>query len=72
MYLILMNYVRLQLEVGVRRHVREALEPGMNAIFDITPPETRKILNDGLDASGRALLAEQHKRYMKFGKWTGV
>lgn len=72
MYLILMQYVKLQLETDVSRAVREALEPAMNSIFDITPPEGRKILNDAMDASGRAILREMFKRYTRFGKWGGV
>ncbi|KAH7023748.1 Urb2/Npa2 family-domain-containing protein [Ilyonectria destructans] len=72
MYLVLMQYVKLQLEADVPRLVREALEPAMNSVFDITPPEVRKILNDGMDGSGRAILREMYKRYTKFGKWSGV
>ncbi|KAM0264766.1 hypothetical protein ACHAQJ_000591 [Trichoderma viride] len=71
-YMVLMQYVKLQLEADVPREVREALEPAMNAIFDVTPPEVRKILNDAMDASGRAILREMFKRYVKFGKWSGV
>ncbi|KAK1968472.1 Urb2/Npa2 family protein [Colletotrichum sublineola] len=72
MYLVLMAYVKMQLDVDIPRDVREALEPGMNSIFDITPPEVRKILNDSMDVSGRAILREMYKRYTKFGKWSGV
>ncbi|PNY23657.1 Nucleolar pre-ribosomal-associated protein 2 [Tolypocladium capitatum] len=72
MYMVLMQYVKLQLEESVPRAVREALEPAMNSIFDITSPEGRKILNDAMDSSGRAILREMFKRYVKFGKWSGV
>lgn len=72
MYLVLMQYVKLQLETDVMRSIRDALEPAMNTIFDITPPEGRKILNDGMDASGRAILKDMFKRYSRHGKWTGV
>ena len=72
MYLVLMQYVKLQLETSVPRVVAEILEPAMNAIFDVTPPEGRRILNDGMDTSGRAILREMFKRYQKFGKWSGV
>ncbi|TWU75780.1 hypothetical protein ED733_003423 [Metarhizium rileyi] len=72
MYLLLVGYVKLQLEAGVSTEVRDALEPAMNSIFDITPPEGRKILNDAMDSSGRAMLREMFKRYVKFGKWSGV
>ncbi|CRJ91499.1 hypothetical protein BN1708_009339 [Verticillium longisporum] len=71
-YLVLMLYVKLQLEVDVPHGVREALEPGMHSIFDVTPSEVRKILNDAMDASGRAILREMFKRYTQFGKWSGV
>ncbi|KAL7921977.1 Urb2/Npa2 family domain-containing protein [Trichoderma austrokoningii] len=71
-YMVLMQYVKLQLEADVPREVREALEPAMNSIFDVTLPEVRKILNDAMDASGRAILREMFKRYVKFGKWSGV
>jgi nucleolar pre-ribosomal-associated protein 2 len=72
MYLVLMQYVKLQLETDVSRTLREALEPAMNSIFDVTPREGRKILNDAMDSSGRAILREMFKRYTRFGKWTGV
>ncbi|KAL5614754.1 uncharacterized protein BROUX77_000591 [Berkeleyomyces rouxiae] len=72
MYLVLVSYVKLQLQVDVPRSVRDELELGMNSIFDITPPEVRKILNDSLDMNGRAILGTQYKRYKQFGKWTGV
>lgn len=72
MYLVLMQYVKLQLETSVPRAIAETLEPAMNSIFDVTPPEGRRILNDGLDTSGRAILREMFKRYQKFGKWSGV
>ncbi|KAL5599499.1 hypothetical protein FOVSG1_007311 [Fusarium oxysporum f. sp. vasinfectum] len=72
MYLVMMQYVKLQLEADVPRRVRDALEPAMNSIFDITPPEVRKILNDAMDGSGRAIVKEMFKSYTKFGKWSGV
>ncbi|KAG5989496.1 hypothetical protein E4U54_004318 [Claviceps lovelessii] len=72
MYLLLVHYVKLQLEAHVSTQVREALDPAMNSIFTITTPEGRKILNDAMDASGRAILKEMYRRYVKFGKWSGV
>jgi nucleolar pre-ribosomal-associated protein 2 len=72
MYLVLMQYVKLQLEFNIPVAVSAALEPAMNSIFDITPQEGRKILNDSMDASGRAILRDMFQRYTKFGKWSGV
>jgi nucleolar pre-ribosomal-associated protein 2 len=72
MYLVLMTHVKLLLENSVEKEVSDALEPGVNSIFDITSPEVRRIINDGLDANGRAILRELFGRYTKFGKWSGV
>lgn len=71
MYLVLMTYVRLQMEVGVPRGVREALEGGVNAVFDVTPGEVRKVMNDGLDRAGREMVGDLYRRYRTFGKWSG-
>jgi len=72
MYLMLMLYIKLQLEQNVPHEVREALEPGVFAILDITTPAVRRIMNDALDASGRAIMKELYKQYLKFGKWSGI
>ncbi|KAF3770441.1 hypothetical protein M406DRAFT_325890 [Cryphonectria parasitica EP155] len=72
MYLVLMSYIRLQLENPVSRAVREALQPGVYSILDITTQERRRILNEAVDGSGRAIFKEMYRRYVKFGKWSGV
>ncbi|KAK4143832.1 nucleolar pre-ribosomal-associated protein 2 [Dichotomopilus funicola] len=82
MYLVLMQYIRLQLSSklpgGTIPHkVREALEPGVYAILDITTRDGLRIMNDGMDgggggAGGRVVLREMYKGYEKFGKWSGV
>lgn len=72
MYLVLMTYIRLQLEHAIPRVVREALQPGVYSILDITTHEGRRILNEAVDGSGRAIFREMYRRYVKFGKWSGV
>jgi nucleolar pre-ribosomal-associated protein 2 len=72
MYLVVMLYIKLQLEVPVPRTVTEVLEPGMFAIMDITTPESRRLMNDAMDAGGRAVMKEIYKRYLRFGKWSGI
>lgn len=72
MYLVLMSYIKLQLEHPVPRAVREALEPGVYAILNITNEQGRRILNEAVDGSGRAIFKEMYRRYVKFGKWSGV
>jgi nucleolar pre-ribosomal-associated protein 2 len=75
MYLVLMQYVKLQLEVGgggVPHAVREALEPGMYSVMDITTPDGLRIMSDGMDGSGRVVFREMWKLWQRFGKWSGV
>ncbi|AEO58082.1 hypothetical protein MYCTH_2060417, partial [Thermothelomyces thermophilus ATCC 42464] len=72
MYLVLMQYVKLQLEYVVPLGVREALEPGVYAIMGITTPDVLRIMNDGLDPGGRVVFKEMYKMYQRFGKWSGV
>ncbi|KAK3295539.1 Urb2/Npa2 family-domain-containing protein [Chaetomium fimeti] len=74
MPLVLMGYVRLQLRLAhpVPHGVREALAPGLYAILDITSPDGLRVLNDGLDGSGRVVFREMYRLYQRFGKWSGV
>ncbi|KAI1144572.1 Urb2/Npa2 family-domain-containing protein [Hypoxylon sp. FL0543] len=72
MFTILELYIKLQLEVTVPRDVRKALEQGVYSILDITPQGCRRVLNESLDANGRAIFRQMFADYKKFGKWTGV
>jgi nucleolar pre-ribosomal-associated protein 2 len=72
MHRVLAAYVRLQLEHAVPHGVREALEPGMYSIMDVTGKEVLRGVNDALDASGSVIFKEMYKMYERFGKWTGV
>lgn len=72
MYLVLEMYIKLQLEVEVSRDMRKALEVGVFSVLDITSEGCRKVLNESLDASGRAVFRALFAEYRKFGKWKGV
>ena len=72
MYLVLMAYIKLQLEHNVPVTVREALEPGVFSILSITTDEGRAIMNDAMDSSGRAIFREVYRRWQRFGKWQGI
>ncbi|KAK0630766.1 Urb2/Npa2 family-domain-containing protein [Bombardia bombarda] len=72
MYLVLMQYVKLQLECVVPHGAREVLETGMYSILDITTTDGLRIMNDAMDPSGRVIFKELYKRYQKFGKWSGI
>ncbi len=45
--------------------------PGIYAIFDIMSLEQRRVLGEGLDASGRAVLGGLVRDWVRFGKWKG-
>jgi len=72
MYLVLMQYIRLQLEYPVTHEVRAALEPGIYSILDITTQDGLRLMNDAMDPSGRVILKELYRQYQKFGKWSGI
>ncbi|TLD28651.1 hypothetical protein PspLS_03959 [Pyricularia sp. CBS 133598] len=72
MYLVLMHFIKLQLESDVPHAVREALVPGVNSILDVTPQDMRKVMADAMDASGRAIFKDIYEKYRKFGKWRGA
>lgn len=72
MYLVLIAYLKLQLEHAVPRVVREVLQPGMYSVLDITTQEGRRILNEAVDGSGRAIFKDMYRRYVRFGKWSGI
>lgn len=72
MYLVLMLYIKLQLEQNVPHQLREALEPGFFSILTVTAESSRKVMNDAMDASGRAIFRETYKKWQRFGKWKGI
>ncbi|KAK4443966.1 nucleolar pre-ribosomal-associated protein 2 [Podospora aff. communis PSN243] len=72
MYLVLMQYIKLQLELPVLPAVREVLDSAMYSVSDITTQDGMKLMNDAMDPSGRVIFRELYKRYQKFGKWSGV
>ncbi|TRX94433.1 hypothetical protein FHL15_004588 [Xylaria flabelliformis] len=72
MYLVLETYIKLQLEVEVSLEMRKALEVGVFSVLNITSEGCRKVLNESLDASGRAVFRTLFAEYRKFGKWKGV
>ncbi|RYP03255.1 hypothetical protein DL764_005248 [Monosporascus ibericus] len=72
MFLVLETYIRLQLEADVPRDVRKALETGVYSVLNVTPQGCRRVLNESLDANGRALFRQMYADYKKFGRWSGV
>jgi nucleolar pre-ribosomal-associated protein 2 len=72
MPIVLSTYIRLQLEMKMSTEVREKMVPGLYAIFDTTTTESRRVLGESLDSSGRAVLGGLVRDYLRFGKWKGA
>ncbi|KAI0024893.1 Urb2/Npa2 family-domain-containing protein [Xylariomycetidae sp. FL0641] len=74
MHAVVLMYLRRQLAPGVAvsRNVRAALQVGLHSVLDITPPAARRVLNESMDAAGRALFRQLWAEYRKFGRWSGV
>ncbi|KAK4194263.1 Urb2/Npa2 family-domain-containing protein [Triangularia verruculosa] len=74
MYLVLMQYVKCQLECVAPPHaVKETLErEGMYAIIRITSGEGLKIMSEGMDGGGRVVFKELWRRWERFGRWTVI
>ncbi|CAG8960652.1 hypothetical protein HYFRA_00013530 [Hymenoscyphus fraxineus] len=71
MQLLLTTYIKLQLEMRMLPEIREKMIPGLYAIFDITSPEMRRMVNESLDSSGRSVFGTLFRDYQRFGKWKG-
>ena len=81
MYAVVESYIKLQLDaaelgggvaVAVPRDVRRALAPGLYSVLNVTPQGCRRVLNESLDANGRALFRSLYSDYKKFGRWSGI
>jgi nucleolar pre-ribosomal-associated protein 2 len=71
MQYVLILYIKLQLEMKMLPEIREKMVPGLYAIFDTTTPESRRMVSDSLDSSGRAVFGTLYKDWQRFGKWGG-
>lgn len=71
--LVLMAYVKLTLDMGVRMEtgVREKVKPGWWACFDAMGTEGRKVMGESMDRAGRDVLRGLVEEWVKFGKWKG-
>ncbi|KAH0537311.1 hypothetical protein FGG08_005865 [Glutinoglossum americanum] len=68
---ILMEYIQCQLQYRLSPEVKSALIPGLYAILEVSNPQTLRMVNAAMDASGRALFKVLYTDYNRFGKWDG-
>lgn len=80
LYRVVLLYLQLQLAGAnagggggvMPRDLRRALEPGLYSVLGVTPEGALRVLNEALDANGRAVFRLLYADYKKHGKWTGV
>lgn len=72
MFWVVALYIKLQLEGDVSREMRKELATGIYSILSITPENNRRILNEAMDDSGRAIFRSLFTEWKRFGKWSGI
>lgn len=66
---LLMEYAQCQLHSRLLPGVKEALLPGLYAVFEVTSKEMLRMINAGMDASSRAVFKALYEEYRRFGRW---
>lgn len=67
--ILIESYAQYMLEAPLQPDIKTALAPGLYAILDAMPAESKRALNAGMDISSRAIFKTLHDEYVKFGKW---
>lgn len=67
--ILIESYAQHMLEAPLQPDIKTALAPGLYAILDAMPAESKRALNAGMDISSRAIFKTLHEEYVKFGKW---
>lgn len=67
--ILIESYAQNMLEAPLQPEIKTALAPGLYAILDAMPAESKRGLNAGMDISSRAIFKTLHDDYVRFGKW---
>ncbi|EEA25687.1 hypothetical protein TMatcc_006083 [Talaromyces marneffei ATCC 18224] len=67
--MLIESYAQYMLEAPLQPDIKTALAPGLYAILDAMPAESKRGLNAGMDISSRAIFKTLHEEYARFGKW---
>jgi nucleolar pre-ribosomal-associated protein 2 len=67
--ILIESYAQNMLEAPLQPDIKTALAPGLYAILDAMPAESKRGLNAGMDISSRAIFKTLHEEYVRFGKW---
>ena len=66
---LLEEYIQDQLQYRLLPDVKSALTPGLYSILEVSSPETLRMVNAAMDASGRTLFKALYTDYGRFGRW---
>ncbi|OKL64514.1 hypothetical protein UA08_00814 [Talaromyces atroroseus] len=67
--ILIQSYAHNMLQVPLKPEIKNALAPGLYAVLDAMPTESKRALNASLDVSARAIFKTLHEDYVRFGKW---
>ncbi|KAI9840616.1 MAG: hypothetical protein M1837_001512 [Sclerophora amabilis] len=65
---LLMEYAECQLRSPMLPDVRAALLPGLYVILDVTEQETLRMVNEAMEAEGRAVFKGLYEEWKRFGR----
>ena len=65
---LIMELCRCQLIARMAPQKRQALNPGLYAVFDVMGQDAMRTLNSALDSSGRSIFKVLYEDYRRFGK----
>jgi nucleolar pre-ribosomal-associated protein 2 len=67
--ILIQSYAHNMLQAPLKPEIKNALAPGLYAVLDAMPTESKRALNASLDVSARAIFKTLHEDYVRFGKW---
>ncbi|EED21557.1 conserved hypothetical protein [Talaromyces stipitatus ATCC 10500] len=67
--ILIESYAQNTLDAPLQPDIKTALAPGLYAILDAMPAESKRGLNAAMDISSRAIFKTLHEEYVRFGKW---
>lgn len=67
--ILIASYAQNTLDTPLRPDIKTALAPGLYAVLDAMPRESKQALNASMDVSSRAIFKTLHEDYVRFGKW---
>ncbi|KAL8875953.1 MAG: hypothetical protein Q9198_005766, partial [Flavoplaca austrocitrina] len=71
LHYLIMTYCDYQLSGRLTQEVREKLRPGIWAVLDVISQETMRVMNAGMDKTGRAVWKGLYAEWRRDGHGAG-